>query len=323
MESVGLPSWTSEVLCCPATRGRLELRENSLMRDDGTAVAYVDQGVIRLPVSTTDQSIKFYRNVGGAHFHERSAIPFAMSALDTPIYHTWIDDVLPVDTDAIIVDIGGGDGRHAWHCLRRGFKRVIVVDAVAEALVRFRTRVDEQNAAWLDRLVLIEADVRSLPLQSDCAACVLAIETLYYLNEDYEIGLKECVRLLSRPGKILISERDYEGGLVLRLLYHGIDGLLQLANNRSLLDGSADALVRSRCFTQSELIDACRANKLNPLCSGGTSLLALILGYLNGRGLLEARDRERLPDVTKLLVTLSRGNTMRRCHIVVAERDRG
>ena len=52
-------------------------------------------------------------------------------------------------------------------------------------------------------------------------------------------------------------------------------------------------------------------------------LLALILGYLNGRGLLEAHDRERLPDVTKLLMTLSHDNTMRRCHIVVAERDRG
>jgi hypothetical protein len=120
----------------------------------------------------------------------------------------------------------------------------VVADAVAEALLRFRQRVAQYNPTWLDRLLLIEADVRFLPLLSGRAACVIAIETLCYLNEDYAVGLKECVRLISRSARILISERDYEGGFVLRLLYHGLDGMLQLANNQSLL-------VRSRCFTQS------------------------------------------------------------------------
>ncbi len=84
-----------------------------------------------------------------------------MSSLDTPIYHARIDDVLPADRDAIIVDVGGGDGRNAGHCLNRGCRRVIVVDAVAEALMRFRQRVAEHNPDWLDRLLLIEADARS------------------------------------------------------------------------------------------------------------------------------------------------------------------
>jgi SAM-dependent methyltransferase len=320
MESVGLPSWTSEVLCCPATRGQLELRNNSLMRDDGTTLAYIDRGVIRLPVSIADPSITFYRSVGGSHFHERSLIPFAMSALDTRIYHAFVDDLLPNNCDAIIVDVGGGDGRNARHCLNRGFKRVVVVDAVAEALLRFRQRVIEQKPEWLDRLLLIEADARALPLRANSAAAVIAIETLCYLNEDYEIGLAECVKLMAPGAKILLSERDYEAGLVLRLLYHGVDGLLQLAQNRSLWDGPQHSLVRSRCFTKSELIDICSACDLQPLQLGGTPLLALLLGYLNGRKLLDARDSDSLGDVSALLMALARQGAQCRCHVVIAER---
>jgi SAM-dependent methyltransferase len=322
MESVGLPQWTSEILCCPATRKRLELRDNRLVRDDGATVAHVDQGIIRLPVSIADQGITFYRKVGGSHFHERSAVPFAMSALDTPVYHAFVDDLLPTDRDAIIVDVGGGDGRNAKHCLKRGFKHVVVIDAVAEALLRFRQRVAEQQPEWLDRLLLIEADARTLPLRSMSAAAVIVVETLCYLNEDYKFGLKECVRLMAPAAKILVSERDYEGGLVLRLLYHGIEGLLQLAQNRSLWDGTERSLVRSRCFTESELIDLCSACGLKTVQLGGTPLLALLLGYLNRHKLLDARDSDRLGNVSALLMTLARYGALRRCHVVIAERVR-
>ena len=323
MSSMRLPTWTDDILRCPNTGALLELHGDRLLRRDGAEVARIEQGVVRFPVPSPDDSIAFYRSLGGPHFHERATVPFAMSSLDTPIYHAWVDAVLPTDLDAIIVDVGGGDGRNTKHCLARGYRRVVVIDAVAEALLRFRHRVAEHNPAWLNRLLLIEADVRSLPLQPASAACLIAIETLCYLNEDYGIGLRACVRVLSPSAKILLSERDYEGGLVLRLLYHGVDGMLQLAQNRSLWDGTPNSLVRTRCFTQSELIDHCRANGLRPLQFGGTSLLALLLGYLNGRNLLDACDNERLPELTNLLLALGRNGTMRRCHLVIAARDAG
>lgn len=301
----------------------MQTQDSRLLRGDGTEVARVVQGIVRFPVSATDDSIEFYRSVGGAHFHERSTVPFAMSSLDTPIYHGWINDVLPKETSEIVIDIGGGDGRHALHCLSHGCRRVVVVDAAAEALVRFRERVAQQNRDWLDRLLLIEADARALPLASASAACVIAIETLYYLNEDFEIGLKECVRLLSPSAKILISERDYEAGLVLRLLYHGLDGMMQVAHNRSLWDGPDNSQVRSRCFTQSELIDICSAAGLRLRRVGGTSLLALLLGYLHGRKMLGAHENNKLPAVANLLLTLSRDGSLRRCHVIIADRGEG
>src|SRR5262249_33760651 len=159
---------------------------------------------------------------------------FAMSSLDTPIYHAWLDEILPGDLQAVVVDVGGGDGRNAIHCLQRGLRRVVVIDVVADALVRFRRRLPDLNPQWFDNVLVIEADARSPPLKTACAHGVFAIESLAYLNEEYEVGLCECVRILAPSARILISDRDYEGGLVLRLLYHGVEGMLSSAHTRSL-----------------------------------------------------------------------------------------
>jgi SAM-dependent methyltransferase len=299
----------------------MQIREDRLVRSNGTVVAKIEHGIIRFPVSTSDASIDFYRSVGGAHFHERSIIPFAMSSLDTPIYHACIDDILPSDRIAIIVDVGGGDGRNALRCLKRNLNRIVIVDVVGAALVRFRSRISDENPEWLEKILFVEADARSLPLSSTCAETVIAIETLCYLNEDYEVGLKECARLLSPTGRLLVSDRDYEGGLLLRLLYDGLQGMLQLAHNRSLRDGPSNSQVRSRCFTQSELLELFRINGLKPIRTGGTSVLSLLLGYLNNQKLFDHGDNERLPEVIKLLSALSHEGSMRRCHIVIAERS--
>jgi ubiquinone/menaquinone biosynthesis C-methylase UbiE len=152
---------------------------------------------------------------------------------------------------AVVVDVGGGDGRNAIHCLRRGSRRVVVIDVVADALVRFRRRLADQNPQWLDNVLLVEADARSLPLKTSCAHGVFAIESLAYLNEEYDAGLRECVRILTSSGRILISDRDYEGGLVLRLLYHGVGGMLSSAHTRSLWDGRASWCAAERSLNPS------------------------------------------------------------------------
>jgi SAM-dependent methyltransferase len=316
MNECNVPPWTLDVLRSPGAGEPLRLEACRLVNDTGQVVASIEQNVIRFPVAVVDD-IAFHRSTGGPRFFERSATPFAMSSLDTPVYHACLDEILPDDPEAVVVDVGGGDGRNAIHCLRRGLRRVVVIDAVADALLRFRTRLAERNPQWLDHVLLIEADARSLPVNTSCAQTVFAIESLYYLNEEYEIGLRECIRILAPSGRILVSDRDYEGGLVLRLLYHGVDGMLASANSRSLWDGRA-SLVRTRTFTQSELEDICRLNGLDVLFVRGMSLLPLLLGYLNGRGLLSASDVERLPQINRLLLDLSKNGKLRRCNLVIA-----
>jgi SAM-dependent methyltransferase len=318
-----LPHWALSVLQCPRTGDRLRVEGCRLLDVHNREAARIDDHVIRFPLSSPDDSIAFYRSIGGPHFFERSSTPFAMSSLDTPIYHERLDEVLPADPESIIVDVGGGDGRHAIHCLRRGYRRVVVIDAVADALARFRSRLAEQHSHWLDSLLLVEADIRSLPIRTSRAQCVLAIESLCYLNEDYEVGLKQCVRLLAPSGRIIISDRDYEGGLVLQLLYHDVGAMLDAADTRSLRDGHGDSLVRSRIFAQSELVDICRANGLEVFSVSGISLLPLLCGYLNGRDLLSTHDLARLPDIIRVLAALGKVGTLRRCHVVIAGLPQG
>ncbi len=282
------------------------------------AGAYVDDGIIRLPIAQPDRNITYYRSIGGSHFHERSSVAFAMSALDTPIYHSYLDDVQPPALDDVIVDIGGGDGRNTLPWLERGYRRVVIVDAVADSLRRLRTRIEERSPGWLERIVFIECDARALPLRDGCAAAVVAIESLCYLTADYEVGVRECARILAAGGKLLVSERDYEGTLLTRLLYAGTAGCLELAESKISRDGGGPA--GSRVFGQAELAAALERNGFATLSVRGVSLLSVVLGWLNANGMLAEDDRQRLPEVQALLAQLAAGSTLRRCNVFIAAR---
>jgi SAM-dependent methyltransferase len=321
MKSPYLSPWALEILRCPTIGGPLRLDQNRLLRSDGSQAALVDGGVVRFPIDSPDRSIAFYREAGGARFHERAVEPFAMSSLDTPVYHAHLDELCPRDADGPIIDVGGGDGRNAKFLLERGHRRVILIDAVAAALARFRDRLAQNQPQWLDYVLLIEADARRLPLADNCAHCVISIETLCYLNEDYELGLAQCVRVLGPGGVLIVSDRDYEGGLILRLIYHGVPGLVQSGGTRSLWDGRPDALVRSRTFTEQELTELIKSHGLKVNSVRGMALLPLLLGWLRGRGLIQATDCDELPAISDLLRDLALGGSMRRCHVVAAQRD--
>ncbi len=276
----------------------------------------MENGVLRFPDRVADQNIVYYRAIGGSRIAERSHVPFAMTSLDTPTLHGFLDRIAPAALDSLIVDVGGGDGRNALPWLERGYRRVAVIDAAADGLVRLRARIATESPEWLDRVLLIEGDARKLPLVDGCAGAVLAIESLYYLNDDYEQGLRECVRILAPRGQLLLAERDVEGALLMQLLYFGVDAMLRSHREGAVWDGPQQA-VRTRAFTETELIDMLTKNGLELVSIGGTSLLALVLGWMNGSGMLAGAEEEAEP-VRRLLSDLGRRGHMRRCHIVTA-----
>lgn len=318
-----IPQWALDLLRSPLTAEPLIQRDGRLRAVDGPQAGAIMDGVVRFPVEGSDSSIAFYREVGGAHFHERAAVAFAMSSLDTPVYHGYLEDLRPPNTEAIIVDVGGGDGRNALPWLERGF-RCVVIDAVHAALARFRSRVAVDRPEWLDRLLLVEADARCLPLRDRCAGVVQSIETLAYLNEDYELGLRECVRLMGAGASLLVSDRDYEAGLLTRLFYNGgVGGLIDQSGARDIIDGNAERAVRSRCFTRQELATVVEACGLKILRQGGISALSLILGHERVAGRLSAADDLLVGKVHNLLRDLGRDGSMLRSHVIVAERASG
>lgn len=299
--SVRLPDWAQDVL---------KKSDSHTARD----------GVLSCLISEGDSGIDYYRSIGGSHMHERAAVHYAMSSLDKPVYREHLNGMRPPDLDALIVDVGGGDGRNAMPWLEWGYRRVVVVDPIFSALQRLRSRVAEQHPEWLGNLLLIEADARNLPLDAKCASRVQAIESLYYLNESYEDGLRECVRVLSDDGELLVSDRDYEGGLITSLLYGSLENCLAQAPTRDVWDGVVGRRVRSRCFTGAELEAVLVRNGLQVLSHRGMPVLSLILSYLRSSEKLSPDDETRIDEVHRLLCELAEHGSMRRCHVVVASK---
>ena len=245
-------------------------------------------------------------------------IPFTMSSLDTPVYWHYLESLKPDSPEKLIVDVGGGDGRNTEPWLAWGYERVIATDAVFSSLARFQSRLRDEHPEWLERLLLVECDVRRLPIASAQADLVLAIEVLCYMNEDYELGLTDCKRLLSPEGRIMISERSWEGALLTRLLYGGVQEMLEMADTRDLLDGDAENLVRSRTFTEAELVEVAEKAGLSVSERKGLSLLPLVFGYLRQQDRFSAEDQRYLPRLSDLLKNLGNMGQMRRTHVVVA-----
>jgi ubiquinone/menaquinone biosynthesis C-methylase UbiE len=312
-----IPEWAWEVLASPVC---VPLRrEGRLLWAADQPIGRIDRGILRFNIPTGDPSTEYYRTMGGAHFHERAAVPYAMTALDTPVYHDYLREFTPDDHDLLVVDVGGGDGRNALPWLRWGFKRVVVVDSTAAALSRFRTRILAENREWLERLVLIECDARVLPLADEVADRVLAIESLYYLNEDYEKGLAQCHRVMRPQARLLLADRSYEGALLTRLLYYGgVGAMLEMARSREMWDGEGGTPVRTRCFSTAELHALVAAQGFEILETGGISAFSLLLSFLSKSDKLGPESNARLAAVHQVLINLARTGGFSRCHVVIA-----
>src|SRR5215468_2236625 len=118
--NAALPSWAGEVLISPSTHLALREEGGRLVASDGEPAAHVAEGIARFALQERDDSIDFYRQVGGARFHERATVPYAMTALDTDVYHGYLAELRSADANALIVDVGGGDGRNTIPWLRWG-----------------------------------------------------------------------------------------------------------------------------------------------------------------------------------------------------------
>jgi SAM-dependent methyltransferase len=320
MTMATIPNWAEAVLAAPGTDQGLRRNGASLVDPHGRDVGRVADGVVRMGTPADDASIDYFQSIGGTRFFERADAHYAMSSLDTAVYHGHLRDFAPNARDTVIVDVGGGDGRNAMPWLAWGFRRVIVLDPVAASLGRLRERLAAQHPDWLDRVLLVEADARRLPLRSGTAHRVFAIEALCYLNEEYETGLGECRRILAGDGRLLVSDRDYEGGLLARLLYYGgVEGMLRHASGRDIVDGLGEKRVRSRCFTRDELIAMVERQGLNVIHVSGISAFSLMLSFLGSIGRLGENADARVAEVRMLLDRLGRSGSFMRSHVVVAE----
>jgi SAM-dependent methyltransferase len=306
MNEFRLPEWAPEHI-------------DASLFPQGLAAAWRD-GILHYGFPNDDPAIRWYEAKGGTSFAERVQIPYTMSSLDTPIYHEFLARLRLGDPQALVVDVGAGDGRNTLPFLDWGCKRVIAVDPVSASLHRMREQAYRSDPDVDARLLLVQADARRLPLLSGTASLVLAIEALCCLNDDHELGLAECARILAPNARLLLSDRAWEGGLFTGLLYGGIPEFLRVGESRSLRDGLAGSPVQTRLFTEEDLVRAVRSAGLRVIEINGLSVLSVVLGYLRGQGRITEADKQYVPMVLDLLRKLGRTDAARRAHVIVADR---
>jgi hypothetical protein len=316
-----LPAWAIDVLACPTCEVRLCTHDSIVRCQRCGMTGRLDEGILRFGVPSDDPSIAWYVNKGGSTIRERARVPFTMTSLDTPLYHHYLEGVRVDDPQGLIVDVGAGDGRNTDLWLDWGYQRVIALDATLSSLRRLRQRVEETFPETLERLLLVECDARRIPIRSGAASLVLAVEVLYYLNEEFSLGLAECARLLSSRGTLFLSERATEGGYLTRLLYGGVQGMLDMHSSGDFYDGTQSNPVRSRCFSEGELRALAERAGLDVLETKGIPIMSLVLSYLRAEGKLTSDDERQLPAVIEFLRELGAHGTLRRTHVLVAKRS--
>jgi SAM-dependent methyltransferase len=316
-----IPAWAGEMLVQPGSHDPLRREREALVGALGDEAAKIEDGIICFPVPGQDPSIRYYEAQGGTRFYERTQVPYTMSSLDTPVYHKYLKEVAPACRDAVVVDIGSGDGRNSEPWLRWGFRRVILIDPIRASLSRFRRRIAAIEPQWLNNILLIQADARRLPLADGCADRVLAIETMCYLNEDSGRGIAECRRIMKIGGELLLSVRDYETGLLIQALYdRGVKGMLGLGRGRDVWDGVGAGQVRNRCFTKEEAAAAVVEQGLVIKRAAGISAFSVVLSFLRSHDCLGDDATSQLPEIGKLLAHLGETGSFNRTHVIFARR---
>jgi SAM-dependent methyltransferase len=315
---LSLPAWASSVLACPQCRASLVAIEDLLSCQHCGLTAKYEAGIVRFDAGTSDAAIAWYNAAGGTQLHDRAQIPFTTSSLDSPVYRSYLEAFRPNNLNSTIVDVGAGDGRNTEPWLLWGYQRVIAVDAISASLARLRDRVANEHPECFSRLLLVQCDIRRLPLASACANRVLAIEALCYLNDDFAKGLVEASRLLNPAGRIMISERAWEGALVSSLLYRGLGPMLDMRQTGDIYDATGENLVRTKTFTEAALISLIQGIGLEVLERKGISILPLLLGYVRQQGRLSPADEPRLPETCDFMMQLGLQGQMRRTHVIVA-----
>jgi len=114
-----------------------------------------------------------------------------------------IDFINTLPTNAIVADIGCGNGRHLIPCAQH-CKKTIGLDISKELLNIVKKKLDENN---LNNVTLLHSDVVNLPLKDNSVDALLYIASLHNIKGRKKRiqSLKEIKRILKKDGKAQIS----------------------------------------------------------------------------------------------------------------------
>ena len=171
-------------------------------------------------------------------------------------YVTWehLQQFLPADKNAVILDAGGGTGRWTRPLAKMGY-RVVLCDISSGMLAQAKKKLREEKL--LDKVEIRVEDIASLSFESERFDFVMCEDGPFSITPDTEKAATELVRVLKRGGNI------WTGGVgrypvVLQALKTDPEKALTLAQGEYHYVQYKGA--RARIFTPQELEELFRKN---------------------------------------------------------------
>jgi len=219
-----LAEWKLNLLKCnQCGKNKLEISgEKIKCKNCDNFYLVSESGILSISNFKRNEVTKFYDNIKGAILFERANVKFTRSYFETKVYKSYLEKYVQKSKDVIILDFGCGDGRFVDWFLKNDYKKIIALDSSKACLERLKERLSEEQ---LKNVFLVHSDMLSNPLKQDSFDFILAIEALYYLNEEFSLGLKECYDLLRKDGFLLNSEQNKEGTLFINTIFMDIPTL--------------------------------------------------------------------------------------------------
>ena len=194
----------------------------------------------------------------GVNLDLRSKVEMSTSFFEWQLYMSFLRQNLDgVSRELPLLELGAGDGRITSYLLKMGFRQIVACDCNIEALQRIHSKLEPGER---QRVVLVGDDMSRLRLPRDFFGAIVAIEVLYYLNENYENMLAALHTNLGDNGLLLNAEPLLEGALIYALVAQDWDNVNSLCHDRLKIEHlGQEQAVRSRVFTLPELTAASKS----------------------------------------------------------------
>ena len=163
---------------------------------------------------------------------------FSMLCLRVLDAVTWrfLEPYVPTNSDAVVLDAGGGTGRWAVRMAGKGC-RVVLLDASEGMLKVAASRVKEEGLR--DRITIREGDATKTGFPDEAFDMIFCEQTLFLFKEPDAL-LKELHRTLKKKARLIISAQNRYAQC-----------LASLSENPTPdnVDGALKLLLRKKCST--------------------------------------------------------------------------
>lgn len=268
----------------------------------------VKKGFWQLQSEHSSEALDPFCSWEGVTLHERAKLELTTAHYETKVYERIVKKALVGIPDGIALELGAGDGRITHMLLENWTGYIVACDCNRPALERLYASFTPQDH---QRIVILCGDIKTILLSKVKFSLIIAFETLYYLNKDFEFFLSKLANSLDPLGKLIHAEPTVEGWLLLCLAIEDWDGAI-LAAQKNLVESGYNG------YTLDEMKNIYTKCGLKLLATDTTSLANLLL--INRLVRSNLTEEQRIETARKIRGSLERFS-IPRCIVYTASRS--